>query len=182
MLTDLLRMRARGVVQSCGRAPRSLVPRPNPQKAFCNLGVGSGHETSCAWHMDPCMVYIWSIRLDSVYVYKSRSPDQDMQESTWLCARDYYGIPKQTKLDDTQNNCQTDLHIKQLSNLSRTIVKLVQNNCQTATHKILCTLCLKHLSVLVQNYCQRHAFAMVKTTQVCHAQMYKIVMLNPRTN
>ena len=93
-----------------------------------------------------------------------------------------YGIPKWTKLDDTQNNYQTDLHIKQLSNLSRTIVKLVQNNCQTATHKILCTLCLKHLSVLVQNYCQRHTFAMVKTTQVCHAQTYKIVMLNPRTN
>ena len=93
-----------------------------------------------------------------------------------------YGIPKRTKLDDTQNNCQTDLHMKQLSNLSRTIVKLVQNNCQIATHKILCTLCLKHLSVLVQNYCQRHTFAMVKTTQVCHAQTYKIVMLNPRTN
>ena len=94
-----------------------------------------------------------------------------------------YGIPKRTKLDDTQNNCQTDLHIKQLlSNLSRRIVKLIQNNFQTATHKILCTLCLKHLSVLVQNYCQRHTFAMVKTTQVCHAQTYKIVMLNPRTN
>ena len=27
-----------------------------------------------------------------------------------------YRIPKWTKLDDTQNNCQTDLHIKQLSN------------------------------------------------------------------
>ena len=48
----------------------------------------------------------------------------------------FYGIPKRTKLDDTQNNYQTDLHIKQLSNLSRTIVKLVQNNCQTATHII----------------------------------------------
>ena len=51
-----------------------------------------------------------------------------------------YGIPKRTKLDDTQNNYQTDLHIKQLSNFSRTIVKLVQNNCQTATHNIMHTL------------------------------------------
>ena len=68
-----------------------------------------------------------------------------------VCEPSTYGIPKRTKLDDTQNNCQTDLHIKQLSNLSRTIVKLVQNNCQTATHKILCTLCLK------RSLCSTHA-------------------------
>ena len=65
-----------------------------------------------------------------------------------------YGIPKQTKLDDTQINCQTILLIKQLSNLSKRIVKHIQNNCQTAIHKNIMRTRLKELSIFVQSYRQ----------------------------